>query len=100
MQQLFIAGNSNKHFLLSSCHKKNDVVFKAPEPNTYSSEIATAWMDLQLRLMSTTTLPSVAFTRSYASIGIALYEAPSGITVVSFYGKIKNYSPFSLKILL
>jgi hypothetical protein len=44
--------------------------------NTYSSDVAVAWMNMQLRLMRTATgIPNVAFTRPYAYSGIALYES-------------------------
>ena len=44
--------------------------------NTYSSDVAIAWMNMQLRLMRTATgIPNVAFTRPYAYSGIALYES-------------------------
>ena len=46
------------------------------QTNTYSSEVAIKWMNMQLRLMRTATgIPNVAFTRPYAYSSIALYEA-------------------------
>lgn len=46
------------------------------QANTYSSEVAIKWMNMQLRLMRTATgIPNVAFTRPYAYSGIALYES-------------------------
>ena len=46
------------------------------QTNTYSSDVAVKWMDMQIRLMRTATgIPNVAFTRPYAYSAIALYEA-------------------------
>ena len=46
------------------------------QTNTYSSEVATKWMDLQLRLMASTSgVANVAFARQQAYSGIGLYEA-------------------------
>ena len=45
------------------------------QTESYSSGVAIAWMTMQLRIMATTTLPNVTFTRPYAYGGIALYEA-------------------------
>src|SRR5215218_3174828 len=45
------------------------------QANTYTADVAIKWMDMQLRVMSTTTLANVAFTRPYAYSGIALYES-------------------------
>lgn len=45
------------------------------QTKTYSSDVAIRWMNMQLRIMSTTTIPNVAFTRPYAYSGIALYES-------------------------
>src|SRR5215204_3008342 len=77
-------------FIFSSCQKqidqphKQDLLSAAAskngyghlkQTNTYSSDVAIKWMNMQLRIMSTTTLPNVAFTRPYVYSGIALYEA-------------------------
>src|SRR5438045_2806492 len=48
------------------------------QTNTFSSEVVIKWMNMQLRIMSTTTLPNVAFTRPYVYSGVALYEAVVG----------------------
>jgi hypothetical protein len=46
------------------------------QTNTYSSDVAIKWMDMQLRLMRTATgIPNNAFSRPYAYSGIVLYEA-------------------------
>lgn len=46
------------------------------QTNTFSSEVAIKWMNLQIRLMAATTgVANVAFVRHYAYSGIALYEA-------------------------
>lgn len=46
------------------------------QTNTYSSEVAIKWMDLQLRLMATTSgVANVAFARQLAYSGIGLYES-------------------------
>ena len=45
------------------------------QTNTYTSDVAIAWMNMQLRLMRTATgIPNVAFVRPYAYSSIALYE--------------------------
>ncbi len=45
------------------------------QTKTFSSDVAIKWMNMQLRIMSSTALPNVAFARPYAYSGIALYEA-------------------------
>jgi PAP2 superfamily len=46
------------------------------QTNTYSSEVVTKWMDMQIQLMRTASgIPNVAFCRPYAYTGIALYES-------------------------
>jgi hypothetical protein len=46
------------------------------QTNTYSSEVALKWMNMQLRLMAATTgVPNNAFCRPFAYSGVALYEA-------------------------
>jgi len=46
------------------------------QANTYSGEVVTKWMHMQLELMKTATgIPNVAFARSYAYSGIAVYES-------------------------
>ena len=46
------------------------------QTKTYTSAVAIAWMNMQLRLMRTATaIPNVAFCHPYAYSGIALYEA-------------------------
>lgn len=46
------------------------------QTETYTSDVAVAWMNMQLRIMSTATgIPNNAFARPYAYSGIALYEA-------------------------
>ena len=60
--------------LISSA--KNLIHGHLKQTKTYTSDVAIAWMNMQLRLMSTTSgIPNVAFTRPYAYSGIALYEA-------------------------
>jgi hypothetical protein len=41
----------------------------------YSSDVAIKWMNMQIRLMSTTAGPNNTFSRPYVYGGIALYEA-------------------------
>ena len=76
-------------FMFSACEdanepaKREDLSTKAnssahghlKQTKTYSSDVAIKWMNMQLRVMSTTALPNVAFTRAYAYSGIALYES-------------------------
>src|SRR6266487_1436182 len=46
------------------------------QTNTYSSEVVSDWIKMQVRLMRTTSgIPNNAFARHYAYTGIALYEA-------------------------
>jgi hypothetical protein len=45
------------------------------QTKTFSSDVVIAWMTMQLRIMSTTTMPNVAFARPYAYSGICLYES-------------------------
>src|SRR4051812_26142051 len=45
------------------------------QTNTYTADVAVAWMNMQLRLMRTATgIPNVAFVRPYAYSSIVLYE--------------------------
>ena len=79
-------------FIFSSCQKQIDQPQKQEEiasvansnsqhghlqqTNTYPSDVALKWMDMQLRLMRTATgIPNNAFTRPYAYSGITLYES-------------------------
>ena len=77
-------------FIISACQKQIDQPAKQGEmaakankdehghlkqANTYTADVAIKWMNMQLRIMSTTTLANVAFTRPYAYSGIALYES-------------------------
>ncbi len=88
-------------FALSAC-KKN---FRESEPqsthghlkqtNTYSSDVAIKWMNMQLRLMSTATgIPNVAFVRPYVYSGISLYEAvvPGMSAYQSLQGQLSGLS--------
>lgn len=46
------------------------------QTKTFSGEVATKWMDMQLRLMRTAVgIPNVAFARPFVYSGIALYES-------------------------
>jgi hypothetical protein len=46
------------------------------QTKTFTSDVAIAWINMQLRLMRTATgIPNNAFVRPYAYTGIALYEA-------------------------
>ncbi len=46
------------------------------QTKTYTSDVAIAWMNMQLQLMRTVTgIPNVAFARPFAYSGITLYEA-------------------------
>ena len=46
------------------------------QTKTFSSDVATRWMNMQIELMrKTTTVGNVAFSRHYAYSGIALYES-------------------------
>ena len=46
------------------------------QTNTYTSEVAVKWLNMQIRLMRTATgITNVAFIRPYAYSGITLYEA-------------------------
>ena len=57
------ANNQNKHGHLK-------------QTKTFSSDVATRWMNMQIELMrKTTTVGNVAFSRHYAYSGIALYES-------------------------
>jgi len=78
-------------FIFSACQKQidqpksqeqiavsanHDIHGHLKQTNTYSSEVATKWMNMQIRLMATATgIPNVAFVRPYVYSGIALYEA-------------------------
>src|SRR5215204_3762662 len=77
-------------FIFSGCQKQIDQPAKQGEmaakankdehghlkqANTYTADVAIKWMNMQLRIMSTTTLANVAFTRPYAYSGIVLYES-------------------------
>ncbi len=65
------------------------------QTNTYSSDVAIAWMNMQLRLMRTATgIPNNAFARPYAYSGIALYEAvvPGMSAYQSLEGKLNGLS--------
>ena len=73
-------------FILTACQDQNaptkqeEIRTKAnsnvhghlKQTKTYSSDVAIRWMNMQLRIMSTTALPNVAFSRPYAYSGIAL----------------------------
>jgi hypothetical protein len=82
--------------------KQEEIVTKAnsnihghlKQTNTYSSDVAIKWMNMQLRVMSTTTLPNVTFTRPYVYSGIALYEAvvPGMPAYQSLAGQLNDLS--------
>ena len=93
-------------FIFSACHEEIDqseeIVSNAnsnihgqlKQTNTYSSDVAIKWMNMQLRIMSTTTLPNVAFTRPYVYSGIAFYESvvPGMPAYQSLAGQLNNLS--------
>jgi hypothetical protein len=62
------------------------------QTKTYSSDVAIRWMNMQLKVMRTTALPNVAFTRPYAYSGIALYESvvPGMPAYQSLAGQLNN----------
>lgn len=65
------------------------------QTNTYTSDVAVKWMDMQLRLMRTATgIPNVAFSRPYAYSGIALYESvvPGMPAYQSLQGQLSSLS--------
>ena len=70
-------------FIFSGCQKFDwfehpdiDDHGHLPQTKDFSSDVAAKWMNMQIRLMSTTAgIPNQAFARHYAYSGIALYEA-------------------------
>jgi hypothetical protein len=62
------------------------------QTGTYSSDVAITWMNMQLKVMRTTSLPNVAFSRPYAYSGIALYESvvPGMPAYQSLAGQLNN----------
>jgi hypothetical protein len=97
-------------FIFSACQKQFDQPSKQKDiaanersnihghlkqTKTYSSDVVTKWMDMQLRIMRTATgIPNNAFTRPYAYSGIALYEAvvPGMPAYQSLEGQLNNLS--------
>lgn len=71
--------------LVSNC-KKNDYI---PPKKTYSSDVANAWMQLQIKLTkSTAGYNSVVSDRSFGYAGITMYESifaavPGGMFLVA-----------------
>jgi hypothetical protein len=78
-------------FIFSACQKQidqpttqkeiagkanNNIHGHLKQTNTYSSDVAIKWMNMQLQIMRTATgIPNNAFTRPYAYSGITLYES-------------------------
>jgi hypothetical protein len=69
--------NANQQQTIQNTIARNDEYNgHLKQTNTYSSEVAVKWMNMQIRLMTATTgVPNVAFCRPYAYAGIALYES-------------------------
>ncbi|MEO6539190.1 MAG: hypothetical protein ABIT07_07755, partial [Ferruginibacter sp.] len=65
------------------------------QTNTYTSDVAVKWMNMQIRIMSTTAgIPNNAFARPFAYSGIALYEAvaPGMPAYQSLVGQLNGLS--------
>jgi len=80
---------------ISTVSNKNNGHGHLQQTKTFSSEVVTKWMDMQLRLMRTATgIPNNAFTRPYAYTGITLYEAvvPGMPAYQSLAGQLNNLS--------
>ncbi len=62
---------------LFSCEKENLPTGKLNQTNTFSSDVAVKWMDMQVKQMRAYPgiIGNVAYSRHYAYSGIALYES-------------------------
>ncbi len=83
-------------FFLTGCQKDSNPVFgHLKQTNTFTSDVAVKWMEMQMRLMRTASgIPAVAFVRPYAYSGIVLYEAvvPGMPGYQSFDGQLSDLS--------
>lgn len=90
---VFLFAGCNKIDWIDQDKKKDKGHLK--QTKNFSSEVVVKWMDMQIRLMATSTgIPNVAFSRPYAYSGIALYEAvvPGMPAHPSFEGKLNGLS--------
>jgi hypothetical protein len=81
--------------ILAGCSKKDPVTYVNPskEASYYDNKVPTQWMDLELRLIKTTSgfTPPVA-ARALGYSGLALYEAVAPGTDLRSAGLALNYS--------
>jgi hypothetical protein len=81
--------------LISSCSKKEPIPYINPskDASSYDNKVPTQWMDLELRLIRTTSgfTPPVA-ARALGYTGLALYETVAPGTDLRSAGQALNYS--------
>ena len=80
-------------FFLTSCKKDVDLTPSSKAADTYSADVATKWVDLELKLIKTTAgyTPPIA-ARALGYTGLALYETvvPGMSGYVSLAGQLKD----------
>ena len=78
---------------ISTAAKSNNQNGHLQQTKTFSSEVVLKWMDMQLRVIRTTTgLPPATNSRLFAYSGVALYESvvPGMPAYQTLYGQLTN----------